>query len=95
MGHGSGSLLALPFKAEKALLLALLSWRYEMALKAVDCDIDLFISKKENGYRLDVEELHHKTLEQQANALIILPLSRLFNNKSTSEATTATTFLFC
>ena len=95
-GDGAADLifgLAFALKPKKALLLAPSFLEYEQALKAVDCDIDLFYLKEENGYRLDVEELC-KTLERANATYNTTAVGCSDQQKSTSEANNGYNILF-
>ena len=95
-GDGAADLifgLAFALKPKKALLLAPSFLEYEQALKAVDCDIDLFYLKEENGYRLDVEELC-KTLERANATYNTTAVGCSDQQKSTSEANNGYDILF-
>lgn len=95
-GDGAADLifgLAFALKPKKALLLAPSFLEYEQALKAVDCDIDLFYLKEENGYRLDVEELC-KTLERASATYNTTAVGCSDQQKSTSEANNGYNILF-
>ena len=95
-GDGAADLifgLAFALKPKKALLLATSFLEYEQALKAVDCDIDLFYLKEENGYRLDVEELC-KTLERANATYNTTAVGCSDQQKSTSEANNGYDILF-
>lgn len=96
-GDGAADLifgLAFALKPKKALLLAPSFLEYEQALKAVDCDIDLFYLKEE----MAIVWMWRNCVKRWNGLmpLIILPQSVVLTNRNLHQKpTTATTFYFC
>lgn len=96
-GDGAADLifgLAFALKPKKALLLAPSFLEYEQALKAVDCDIDLFISKR----KMAIVWMWRNCVKRWNGLmpLIILPQSVVLTNRNLHQKpTTATTFYSC